>query len=44
MLCLGESNEFLVAEVMLEGNSFDVFLDTRGDLALVAPGVYALEI
>lgn len=29
---------------MLEGDSFYVFLDAGGDLSLVTPGVYALEI
>ena len=44
MLCLVEGNECLVAEVVLEGHSFDVFLDAGGDLSLVAPGIYALEV
>ena len=29
---------------MLEGDSFYVFLDAGGDLSLVSPSVYALEI
>lgn len=33
-----------MGEVVLEGDSFYVFLDAGGDLSLVAPGVYALEI
>ena len=44
MLCFGEGNECLAGEVVLEGNSFYVFLDATGDLSLVAPGVYALEV
>ena len=44
MLCFGEGNECLVGEVVLEGNSFYVFLDAAGDLSLVTPGVYASEV
>ena len=44
MLCFGEGNECLGGEVVLEGNSFYVFLDAGGYLSLVTPGVYALEI
>ncbi len=44
MLCFGEGNECLVREVVLEGNSFYVFLDAAGDLSLVTPGIYALEV
>ena len=29
---------------MLEGDSFYVFLDAGGDLSLVTPGIYALEV
>lgn len=34
----------LRAEVVVEGECFDEFLDTAADVALVPPGVYALDI
>ena len=37
-------DEGLIGQIVREGDGFDVFLKGRGDLALVAPCVGALEV